>query len=148
MEDDRELLENLRALAMDGPQAAPERVERQLLAAFRKRSRQRRLRVWMSLSGAAAIAAGLALWLWVREAPRPAAPVPAQMEEEADASFYPLPEAEALPEVENAMVVRVQLPVSSLRSMGFPVDEERSDEVQAELLLGQDGLARGVRLVQ
>ncbi|MGA2212084.1 MAG: hypothetical protein ABSH31_02320 [Bryobacteraceae bacterium] len=102
----------------------------------------------MSLSGAAAIAAGLALWLWVREAPRPAAPVPAQIEEEADWSFYPLPEAEALPEVENAMVVRVQMPVSSLRSMGFPVDEERSGEVQAEFLLGQDGLARGVRLVQ
>jgi hypothetical protein len=51
--------------------------------------------------------------------------------------------------VENAMVVRVQLPVSSLRLMGFPVDEERADAaVQAELLLGQDGLARGVRLVQ
>jgi hypothetical protein len=33
--------------------------------------------------------------------------------------------------------------------MGFPVDEERADgAVQAELLLGQDGLARGVRLAE
>ncbi len=63
--------------------------------------------------------------------------------------FYPLPEAEALPAVENAMVVRVQLPVSSLQLMGVPVSEERADvSVQAELLLGQDGLARGVRLVE
>ena len=47
------------------------------------------------------------------------------------------------------MVVQVQLPASSLRMMGFPMDEERADAaVQAELLLGQDGLARGVRLVQ
>ncbi len=82
-----------------------------------------------------------------------AAPVtggPVAAEEEAEASFYPLPEAEALPAIENAMVVRVQLQVSSLRLMGFPVDEERAADaaVQAELLLGQDGLARGVRLAE
>ena len=119
------------------------------------------MRVWASLSGVAAVAAGIALLVWLREAPRPAAggpaatqmaaspvAVPVAVEEEADASFYPLPQAEALPDVENAMVVRVQLPASSLRLMGFPMDEERADEVQAELLLGQDGLARGVRLVQ
>jgi hypothetical protein len=157
MEYNQELLEHLRALAADGPQAAPDRVERQLRAEFRKRRRRQRVRVWTSYAGAAAVAAGIALLLWFREAPKPAAGVPsaAQVatspvaaEEEADASFYPLPQAEALPDMENAMVVRVQLPVSSLRSMGFPVDEERADEVQAELLLGQDGLARGVRLVQ
>jgi hypothetical protein len=47
------------------------------------------------------------------------------------------------------MVVRVQLPMSSLRLMGLPVSEDFSgDAVQADVLLGQDGLARGVRLVQ
>jgi hypothetical protein len=166
MEDNRELLENLRALAADGPQDAPDRVERLLRAEFRKRSRRGRVRVLASFSGVAAMAAGIALLLWLREAPKPAAIAmngaapaasamlaagPAAVEEEdaADASFYPLPEAEALPAVENAMVVRVQLPVASLRLMGFPVDEESADAaVQAELLLGQDGLARGVRLAQ
>jgi hypothetical protein len=165
MEDNRELLENLRALAADGPQEAPERVERRLRAEFRALSRRRRVRVWASFAGVAAMTAGIALLLWVRQAPKPAAvamdrvaPAAAAMpaatpdaveEEEADASFYPLPQAEALPAMENAMVVRVQLPVSSLRLMGFPVDEERADAaVQAELLLGQDGLARGVRLAQ
>jgi hypothetical protein len=70
-------------------------------------------------------------------------------EEDADSSFYPLPEAEALPAVENAMVVRVLLPVSSLQLMGVPVSEERADaSVQADLLLAQDGLARAVRLAQ
>jgi hypothetical protein len=158
MEDHRELLENLRALGADGPQDAPDRVEWQLRAEFRKRSQRRRVKVWMSFAAVAAMAAGIALLLWVREAPKPAAATPAAatlaaspvaVEEEADASFYPLPAAEALPAVENAMVVQVQLPVSSLRLMGFPVDEERADAaVQAELLLGQDGLARGVRLVE
>jgi hypothetical protein len=159
MEDNRELLENLRALAAIGPQDAPDCVERQLRAEFRKRSRRRRVRVWTSFAGVAAMAAGIALLVWVREAPKSHAGAPAATavldaspvveEEEADASFYPLPEAEALPALENAMVVRVQLPVASLRLMGFPVDEERADAaVQAELLLGQDGLARGVRLAQ
>ena len=101
------------------------------------------------------MAAGIALFGWVRVSPRPAAVAlhsaaeSVAAEEDADASFYPLPEAEALPAVENAMVVRVQLPVSSLRLMGFPLEEERADAaVQAELLLGQDGLARGVRLAE
>jgi hypothetical protein len=157
MEDNRELLENLRALAADGPQDAPERVERRVRAEFRALSRRRRVKVWASFSGAAAMAAGIALLMWVREAPKPAPSTAAavamaagsDLEEDADASFYPLPQAEALPAMENAMVVQVQLPASSLRMMGFPMDEERADAaVQAELLLGQDGLARGVRLVQ
>ena len=155
MEDNRELLENLRALAVDGPRQAPDRVERHLRAEFRKRARQRRTKLWASYGGVAAIAAGIALFAWVRETPKPLpvaviAAAPAVSEDDAaDASFYPLPEAEALPAVENAMVVRVQLPVSSLRLMGFPMDEDGADgAVQAELLLGQDGLARGVRLVE
>jgi len=156
MEDERELLEDLRDLAADGPRKAPDRVEWQLRAEFRKRARRRRAKVWASFGGAAALAAGIALFAWVRETPKPApttmvaAAAPAVAEDDvADASFYPLPEAEALPAVENAMVVRVQLPVSSLRLMGFPVEEDGGDgAVQAELLLGQDGLARGVRLVE
>jgi hypothetical protein len=159
MEDNRELLENLRALAADGPREAPDRVERRLRAEFRILSRRRRVRIWASVAGVGAIAAGIVLFGWVRVSQRPAAvavDAPAMVageqvaaEEETDAGFYPLPEAEALPAVENAMVVRVQLPVSSLRLMGFPLEEERADAaVQAELLLGQDGLARGVRLAE
>jgi hypothetical protein len=155
MEDNHELLKNLRALAADGPQDAPDRVERRLRAEFRIRSRGRRVRVWASVAGLGTMAAGIALFGWVHAAQRPSVPAthavaePVGAEEEADASFYPLPEAEALPAVENAMVVRVQLSASSLRLMGVPLDEENADAaVQAELLLGQDGLARGVRLVE
>jgi hypothetical protein len=159
MEDNRELLENLRALAADGPRQAPDRVEWQLRTEFRARARRRRVKLWGSLGGVAALAAGIALFAGIHKTPKPAvatqvatvlASVPPVAEDEAaDGSFYPLPEAEALPAVENAMVVRVQLPVSSLRLMGFPVDEDGADAaVQAELLLGQDGLARGVRLVE
>jgi hypothetical protein len=156
-EDNRELLEGLRALAADGPRDAPARVEERLKTEFRRQKGRRNLLTWVPAFSVAA-AAGIALLLWNQsEKPKPAlvpvvvaaqAVTPA-VEEETDASFYPLPEAEALPALENAMVVRVQLPVSSLQLMGVPVGEERADaSVQADLLLGQDGLARGVRLVQ
>jgi hypothetical protein len=155
-ENNQELLEGLRALAAEGPREAPLHIEEQLKGQFRKRNRRRHLAAWMP-AFSVATAAGIALLLWVHEKPKPA-PAPAVVaalavapvaEEDADSSFYPLPEAEALPAVENAMVVRVQLPVSSLRLMGVPVSEERADaSVQADLLLGQDGLARAVRLAQ
>jgi hypothetical protein len=160
-ENDSELLNGLRALAADGPQEAPGRIEARLKAEFRRRNRRRSLAAWIPAFGVAA-AAAIALLLWPpSEKPKPM-PAPAAVvaesvvaqaapvvDDDADTSFYPLPEAEALPAVENAMVVRVQLPVSSLQLMGFPVTEERAGaSVQADLLLGQDGLARGVRLVQ
>jgi hypothetical protein len=152
-----ELLDDLRALAADGPREAPSSVEVRLRTEFRRHNRRRKLATWTSFAGVAA-AAVLALVLWVTERPKHVAVPVAQVEraaaavaaeDDSDASFYPLPEAEALPAVENAMVVRVQLPVSSLRLMGVPVSEERADaSVQAELLLGQDGLARGVRIAE
>jgi len=152
-----ELFDDLRALAAaDGARHAPSSIEARLRTEFRRHNRRRKLVTWCSFAGAAA-AAVLTLVLWARSERPKHAPVPAQVEraatlaadEDSDASFYPLPEAEALPAVENAMVVRVQLPVSSLRLMGVPVSEEGADaSVQAELLLGQDGLARAVRLAE
>ena len=161
MNENHELLEGLRALAAEGPREAPAHIEGRLRVQFRQRNRRRTLLTrWVPACGVAA-AAGIALLVWTHSShvtesqkPKPApvlavvaqAVVPAA-EDDTDASFYPLPEAEALPAVENAMVVRVQLPVSSLQLMGVPVSEERADaSVQADLLLGQDGLARAVRL--
>ena len=152
-ENDRELLQGLRALAADGTREAPSGIEEQLRAEFRRHHLRRKMLRWTPGFGAAA-AAGIVLILWLHNEKPKTTPVSVAVavqigDEESDASFYPLPEAEALPAVENAMVVRVQLPVSSLQLMGVPVSEERADaSVQADLLLGQDGLARGVRLVQ
>jgi hypothetical protein len=152
-----DLLDDLEALGSDGPREAPPHIEERLKAEFRRLNRRRNLVTWAPALSAAA-AAGIALLLWMHGGKTDPASAPLAeaasisapaAEEGADASFYPLPEAEALPAVETAMVVRVQLPVSSLQLMGVPVSEERGDaSVQAELLLGQDGLARAVRLEQ
>lgn len=160
-ENDSELLNGLRALAADGPQEAAGHIEERLKAEFRRRNRRHRLAAWSPALGVAA-AAAIALLLWPHSEKPKLTPAPAAVvsqsvvaqaapvaDDDADTSFYPLPEADSLPALENAMVVRVQLPVSSLQLMGVPVTEERAGaSVQAELLLGQDGLARGVRLAQ
>jgi hypothetical protein len=155
-ENERELSEGLRQLASQGPRQAPARLEARLLTEFQRRHRRRRLAIWVPAGAVAAIAAAILLLAGMHQQPQKAATAPAiikpfvvALDEEAETGFYPLPEADALPPVENAMVVRVQVPVSSLRLMGFPVSAGRAEgAVQADLLLGQDGLARGVRLVE
>lgn len=167
-DSEREILDGLRALAAEEPRQAPQHVETYLLSAFRRRAHRRRVAAWTSAAGIGVIAAGIAVALWVAQPMLKHRQIAEQgfssgtgstsgadvqyaviHTDEVASSFYPLPEADALPPLETAMVVRVRVPLSSLQLMGFPVDEETgSDPVEADVLLGQDGLARGVRLIQ
>jgi hypothetical protein len=172
-ENDLKLMEGLRGLAADGPREAPAWIEERLVGELRRQSRMRRRNRWLGI-GAAAVAACLGIVLWIRPAPGvvpapstarvvgPAAPAPKAARltpaydpgaevamNEAAINFYPLPDADDLPPLESATIVRVQLPMSSLRLMGLPVSDDRAAEsIQADMLLGQDGLARGVRFVE
>ncbi|HYP14013.1 MAG TPA: hypothetical protein VEQ63_08825 [Bryobacteraceae bacterium] len=93
-----------------------------------------------------------------RRVPRPSAAVTASMDaplraeeaaEEVATSFFPVPYAPQLSQSDPGQVVRVKLPRSSMRTFGLPVSEERMFErVHADVLLGQDGVARAIRFVQ
>lgn len=51
--------------------------------------------------------------------------------------------------MESGQLIRVQIPRSALVSFGLPVNVERADApVTADLLLGEDGLARAIRFVR
>jgi len=51
--------------------------------------------------------------------------------------------------IERGSVVRVHLPRAALVAFGFPVNELRAEEpIKADVLLGEDGLARAVRFVK
>jgi hypothetical protein len=62
--------------------------------------------------------------------------------------FVALPGAIGLPSFESGRIVRVDLPVSSLPAYGVElVPDAAHTEVQADVLVGQDGQARAIRLV-
>lgn len=67
----------------------------------------------------------------------------------ATGEFVPLPYGENFSEGDSGMVVRVEMTRGTLETLGYPVDEANANEViQADLLVGEDGLPRAVRLVQ
>jgi len=62
--------------------------------------------------------------------------------------FVALPGAVGLPTFESGRIVRLDLPVSSLPAYGVElVPDAARSEVQADVLVGQDGQARAIRLV-
>jgi hypothetical protein len=149
---------------------APPRVERALLDAL---GRRRRARLW--LWAGAAVAAGLVLAVMavyrsypdappppglaatVRLAPpapqwHPPPPPPrkaAAARLEIVTEFVPLRYGRLIEPGEFAQVMRVSLPRSSLARFGIlvvPDLEER--RVKADVLVGEDGLARAIRFVK
>ena len=80
---------------------------------------------------------------------RPARRSSQTSEEDMTAGFIALAEAGELAPLESGQVLRVELSVSTLISMGLPIQAaDVSKPVLADLLLGQDGLARAIRFVK
>jgi hypothetical protein len=62
--------------------------------------------------------------------------------------FVAIPYVAPLDPYERAEVVRMELPVSALIAAGLQVDtDDARASVQADVVVGQDGRARAVRLV-
>jgi hypothetical protein len=72
-----------------------------------------------------------------------------QLPQETDglAGFIPLPAAGGLPGFDSGMIVRVALPTASLPAFGLAIAPESTQTVNADLLVGQDGQARAIKLV-
>ena len=77
------------------------------------------------------------------------APVKSQDEAEVVTQFFSLREGEDLTTLDSLQVVRIELPGSALGEVGLPFDPETVNEpVKADVMLGQDGLARAIRFVR
>ena len=62
--------------------------------------------------------------------------------------FVMVPGAAALPAMESGSLVRMEVPVSMLPSLGLaPPPSNRTGSVRADLVVAQDGLPRAARLV-
>jgi hypothetical protein len=63
--------------------------------------------------------------------------------------FIPLPNAERIGPSEDFNLVRVEVPRSAMMAVGIPVSADQASEpVEADVLLGSDGLARAVRFLE
>ena len=80
----------------------------------------------------------------------PAAPVGVELAPitQAEAPFVPIPYLAPPAPYERIEVVRMQLPVAALIAAGVPVrTADPGARVEADVVVGQDGRARAVRLV-
>lgn len=63
--------------------------------------------------------------------------------------FIPLVDLDNISEMERGRLLRVQVPRSTLQSFGLPVNVARTNEpIMADVLVGDDGLARAIRFVR
>jgi hypothetical protein len=91
------------------------------------------------------------------ETPRPVMPKavrikksPAREEQtttEIVTDFFPL--MDPAPPFDHGEILRVQLPATAMRAVGLPVSEDHlADQVQADVLVGEEGLPRAIRFVK
>jgi len=144
MKQTTDLQHALRRLAQMLPREAGPATEQRVVAAFRAR-RKRSPRAWIY----AALVASLVLasaWFLSRH-PLPPTLTPAS-NYPAAADFMPLPYAQSDVPLEQAVIVRVKLQPSEWVALGVPAAPSKTGTaISADLLIGQDGIARAVRLV-
>lgn len=144
---DPDLQDALSRLADVLPQDVSRAAEERMLAAFRSRPGRPR-RTWMYAAGIAACAILVFTWLLTTpsaQRPRPAA----ETYEALTAGFVPLPYAESGVPLEEAVIVRVQLPRAEFGRLGVQLAPSlaMNGSISADLLIGQDGVTRAVRII-
>jgi hypothetical protein len=146
LEQQRKLAEGLKRLAAetDGP-ALSEKTERMLGAAFDRSIAKRQSRMGSSPRLALAFASALCLLVLilagVRHQQRRAAPVePAKQAEVEPEQFMAVPYVVPPAPYERTEIVRMQVSLSALQTLGFQVHTaETGGSVTADVLCGQDG---------
>lgn len=146
MIEDEDLKECLRTLAETGPQDAGPGAQHQLLVRFRERRAMRR---WVYAAGTVMSVIGVAVLciaLWYNRATQKNAPFATASQA---SGFITLPYGQSGVPLEQPVIVRIDIPVSQLGPMGVQVNPLGANGmVKADLLVGQDGIARAVRFVE
>jgi hypothetical protein len=148
------LTAGLQALANETPAGASPALEMRVLSAFDAAqaatvAREGEWRSWLAAAAAVAVlVTGLAA-AWRGFHAGPGTPVTAggRVAAEPAPEFVPWPGAAALPAFESGHLVRTELPASVLPLLGITPSGPARNTVVADVLVGQDGLARAVRVV-
>lgn len=152
----------LRRLARSSPRSPSPELERLLVQAFHRRHQRRRaIQVAFAVAASLAIVAGLLWWRLVPPYPieRSASsqpvvqpftgPTAESRTFDTDAStFVALPSFSLSTPDEELRILRVEMPVSSLRLLGARVKDELStQQIVAEILVGADGTPYAFRII-
>jgi len=153
----------LRRLARSSPEGASPELERFLVQAFHRRHHQRTIRLALAEATCLAIVSGLLWWRLVARNPRePLASnqqtgqqslisLAAENQVFADAdvsTFIALPSFALSRPDEELRVLRVEMPVSSLRLLGARVNDELStQQIVVDLLVGTDATPYAFRII-
>lgn len=141
-ENEVRLLMGLKLLAKNETRLPPAAMEAKLLRQIRP-ARKR----WHGLLLAAAALVLLAVF--ARKEIWKAKPADTDASQTANAPLIPIPYAEPLYTAERTELVRVNIPVAQLLSWGFSASgADPNSRVNADVLMGEDGLARAVRVVE
>jgi len=130
---------------------SPARVRKAIEREFDRRRRVVRVRrmAFVFAAAAAVVVAFAAGVIWWPSAP-PTAPQDiartVSSDFGADAGFVAVPGALPLADGEFVRVERTELDSSALARMGLPLDDVDDDTVVADVVLGEDGLPRAVRV--
>lgn len=142
MKPDIDLTDRLRRLSSCLPRAASQPVEDRLIDRYRSTHLRRRTLWPYAISALLCLACALG---WIAAGRR--STVVAHRDEPP--AFIALPYAQSGVPLESAVVIRVRMGRSQLSSFGLPALSGMSaGTVQADLLVGQDGVPRAIRLVQ
>ncbi len=132
--NEERLLQALATLAAHETRGPSPNLQMKLL----KRVRLQRSR-WVLPIGAVAFAAAVLLAIFRR---------PALVYEPAIPPLMRIPYTEPVGDMDRAEVVRVSMPAAQLLYWGFPFPgSDPNSTVNADVLVGEDGLARAVRVV-
>ena len=154
MKDKNNLAEQLEQLAKCSPQGPDTNVEHRLLGEFREHHRRRR-RKWTYISRLAAVlVAAFALLFLLMRNTRHAAPSSTrnavqQLDPATLPGFVALPYGESGVPLGESVVMRVEMRASDLSALGVSVPAVNArQQIGADVLIGQDGVARAVRFHQ
>lgn len=154
--NEQEVIAALRALSDATPGLDAPAMEGRLLAAFSQRraashARARRMGVWWAAAAVLVLVCSSGAW-WLGQR-RALVVATAQPSLETAiggplSDFIALPGAAALPAFERGDIVRIEVPLISLPAYGIEILPDATPTiVPADLLVGQDGVPRAIRLV-
>ncbi len=129
---------------------APARVEHALMTEFRRRESQRRRsrNWWRLLAPVAAAVVVLIVALTLTRQPEVSVEAPAVAARELTTDYIPVGFGMPVGTSEFTQVIRISVPRSEMTQFGLPAfSGGGADRVQADVVLGEDGVARAIRFV-